>query len=93
MADAVNEPYVPYELVNCSSNASTLTYHCYLIELKQDHVLVDDIVLAMRSELDSEIASTQFDMCVERGNLSVKLRQVESIGLSPDEVGLLVLFS
>ena len=64
--------------------------------MKQNYeydVSVHDIVLAMRNERDSGIANTQFELSAERENLSVNLRQVESIELSPDEVGLHVLFS
>ncbi|KAJ1413779.1 Ribonuclease III domain [Sesbania bispinosa] len=64
-------------------------YHCYLIELKQDFqydVSVDDIVLAIRSELDLEITATQFEMCAGRGNLSVNLKYVGTIYLSLDQV-------
>ncbi|QHO45652.1 hypothetical protein HN51_014470 [Arachis hypogaea] len=90
-----NEPqprYVPSELVNCSSNADcTVTYHCYLIELKQDYecnISVQNIVLALRTQLDSEIIeNTQlFELSARRGNISVNLRQVEPIDLSPHEV-------
>ncbi|TKY61271.1 Endoribonuclease Dicer-like 2 [Spatholobus suberectus] len=83
--------YVPSELVNCSSNACNVTYYCYLMELKQDfqyEVSVHDIVLAIRSELDWEIvdtlSGTPFD--VQRGKLSVNLRRIEAIQLSPEEV-------
>ncbi|XP_061352995.1 endoribonuclease Dicer homolog 2-like [Gastrolobium bilobum] len=91
MEDFGNEQpsYVPSELVSYSSNTCNVTYYCYLIELSLDFnydISVNDIVLAMRSELDSEITSTSFDMCVDRGNMSVNLRHVETIHLSPDEV-------
>ncbi|MED6180145.1 hypothetical protein PIB30_007656 [Stylosanthes scabra] len=90
-----NEPqprYVPSELVNSSTKADcNLTYYCYLIELKQDyeyHISVHDIVLAMRTQLPSEIiANTQlFELSAQRGNLSLNLRQVETINLTPREV-------
>ncbi|KAK7338041.1 hypothetical protein VNO77_18638 [Canavalia gladiata] len=83
--------YVPSELVNCSPNTCNVTYHCYLIELKQHFeysVPVHDIVLAIRSELDSEIidaaSGTSFD--VERGKLSVNLTPIQTIQLTLDEV-------
>lgn len=92
-----NQPkYVPSELVNCSPNTCNPTYHCYLIELTQDfeHDLsVHDILLALRNELDSEITGTPIKLCVDGGNLSVNLRHVEPIDLSPDEVCLHVLFT
>lgn len=63
------------------------------MELKQDFnnndVSVHDIVLAIRSELDPEITGTPFGMCVDRGNLSVNLTHVDTIRLSPHEVGFL----
>ncbi|XP_020210945.1 endoribonuclease Dicer homolog 2 isoform X2 [Cajanus cajan] len=83
--------YVPSELVNCSSNDCKVRYHCYLMELKQDFtytVSVRDIVLAIRSELDSEIvdslSGTSFN--VQRGKLSLNLTHLEPIQLSPEEV-------
>ncbi|KAL5156218.1 Endoribonuclease Dicer 2 [Glycine soja] len=83
--------YVPSELVSCSSKGRNVTYHCYLMELEQHYeyqVSVNDIVLAIRSELDSEIvdtlSGTSFD--VKRGKLLVNLRHLEPIQLSPEKV-------
>ncbi|MED6180148.1 hypothetical protein PIB30_007658 [Stylosanthes scabra] len=90
MEEFVTEAYIPSELVNSSSSdACTVKYYCYLIELKPDYgdpIGVRDIVLAVTTELDPEVANTKFDMCVEGGNLLVTLRQVESIDLSPHVV-------
>ncbi|KAK7397423.1 hypothetical protein VNO78_18594 [Psophocarpus tetragonolobus] len=87
----VHPSYVPSQLVNCSSKACNATYHCYLMELKQDYkyeVSVNDIVLAIRTKLDSEIldtfSGTSFD--VEKGKVSVNLRHIQPIQLSPQEV-------
>ncbi|KAI4355208.1 hypothetical protein L6164_004002 [Bauhinia variegata] len=83
--------YVPSELVNFPSNSGQTLYYCYLIELKQNFrndVQVHDLVLAMRSELDPEIGSTQFEMTVGDGSMMVNLRYLQTIHLHPDEVHL-----
>ncbi|CAJ1961274.1 unnamed protein product [Sphenostylis stenocarpa] len=95
--------YVPSELVSCSSKACNVTnqYYCYLMELKQDYncylelkqdyryeVSVHDIVLAIRTELHSEIihtlSATSFD--VKRGKLHLNLTSAGTIQLSPEKV-------
>ncbi|CAL0309193.1 unnamed protein product [Lupinus luteus] len=91
-----NEPYteeqpsyVPYQLVNSLSKNEKKIYHCYLIELKQNFsydISVRDIVFATRNELDPVIGSTQFEMCFDRGTLSVNLRCFGTVHLSPNEV-------
>ncbi|KAG2395488.1 Endoribonuclease Dicer-like protein [Vigna angularis] len=85
-----NQPaYVPFGLVNCVSNNSHTTYHCYLMELSQNFsydISVQDIFLATRIVLDPEIGCTQFDMGFDRGSLSVKLIYKGTIDLSPDLV-------
>ncbi|KAK7246158.1 hypothetical protein RIF29_41018 [Crotalaria pallida] len=91
-----NEPYdekqpiyVPLQLVNIFSKTNKTIYHCYLIELKQDFnydISVHDVVLAMRNELDPEIGSTNFQMGFAKGSLSVNLRCIGTVHLSPDEV-------
>ncbi|KAK2658225.1 hypothetical protein Ddye_004758 [Dipteronia dyeriana] len=91
-----NEPYkdehpvyIPNELVNhCLQETNTL-YYCYLIELKQNFaydIAVHDIVLAVRTELDSDIANLNFEMEVDRGRLSVNLKYVGPILLNPSLV-------
>lgn len=96
----MNEPYceeqplyVPPELVNCFSHGDKVIYHCYLIELEQDFtydVPVRDVVLAMRTELDSELGCMGFEMCVGRGILSVNFKYIGAILLGPNEVSCLV---
>ncbi|XP_019440116.1 PREDICTED: endoribonuclease Dicer homolog 2-like [Lupinus angustifolius] len=97
-----NEPYneeqpsyVPPQLINHFSKDDKTIYHCYLIELKQNFsydISVRDIVLATRSELDPEIGSTQFEMCFDRGSLSINLRRIGAVHLSPNEVLLCKTF-
>ncbi|MED6148852.1 hypothetical protein PIB30_056936 [Stylosanthes scabra] len=94
MQDFGNEPfneeqpsYVPCELVNHFSNTETTIYHCYLIELNQNFSDdISSILLAMRIELDPEIGSTEFEMCFDKGSLSVKLRYMGTISLVPNLV-------
>ena len=85
-----NQPtYVPFGLVNCVSNNSHTTYHCYLMELSQNFsydIFVEDIFLAMRVELDTEVVCSQFDMGFDRGDVSVKLSYKGTINLSQDQV-------
>ncbi|KAE9599183.1 putative ribonuclease III post-transcriptional gene silencing PAZ-Argonaute family [Lupinus albus] len=97
-----NEPYneeqpsyVPPQLINHLSKDDKTMYHCYLIELKQNFsydISVCDIVLATRSELDPETESTQFEMCFDHGSLSVNLRRIRAVHLSPNEVLLCKTF-
>ncbi|KAE9594842.1 putative ribonuclease III post-transcriptional gene silencing PAZ-Argonaute family [Lupinus albus] len=97
-----NEPYneqqpryVPHQLVNRISKNDKTMYYCYLIELKQNFsydISVCDIVLATRNELDPEIGSTQFQMCFDRGNLSVNMRYIGTFHLSSNEVLLCKTF-
>ena len=52
---------------------------------------ISDIVLAMRVELDPEIGGMQFEMCFDKGSLSVKLRYLGTINLPPNLVCCLIL--
>ncbi|KAK7246161.1 hypothetical protein RIF29_41021 [Crotalaria pallida] len=91
-----NEPYeeeqpsyVPPQLVDRFSKTNKTIYHCYLIELNQNFsydISVRDVVLATRNELDPEIGSTNFLMGFDKGSLSVNLRCMGTVHLSPDEV-------
>ncbi|GAY66382.1 hypothetical protein CUMW_248260 [Citrus unshiu] len=91
-----NEPYnaehpiyFPPELVNQSPQDTKITYHCYLIELKQHFnydIAARNIVLAMRTELESEIKKVNFDLEVERGRLTVNLKHLGRIQLIPNQV-------
>lgn len=66
-----------------------ITYHCYLIELKQNFnydIPAHDIVLAVRTELESEIKKVNFDLEVDRGRLTVNLKHLGKIQLTPDKV-------
>lgn len=68
---------------------SNVSYHCYLIELRKDfqyEVPVIDVVLGLRSKLESDIANVDFDLQVERGIVTVNLKYVGSIELSPEQV-------
>ena len=96
---AANEPYneeqpsyVPSELVNHFSNTRDTMYHCYLMELNQNFSDdISNIVLAMRIELDPEIGCMQFEMCFDKGSLSIKLRYIGTVNLFPYQVCFLVL--
>ncbi|KAJ4721640.1 Endoribonuclease Dicer-like [Melia azedarach] len=81
--------YFPPELVNQCTQETNTTYHRYLIELKQNFhhdVPVHDIVLAMRTELESDIVNLKFDLEVDGGGLTVNLKRVGVVQLTPEQV-------
>ncbi|TKY72390.1 Endoribonuclease Dicer-like 2 [Spatholobus suberectus] len=49
-------------------------------------ISIQDIFLATRIEFDPEIGCAQFDMCFDRGSLTVNLSYKGTINLSPDQV-------
>lgn len=82
--------YVPSEMLGsfCPSDANVL-YYCYFIELKQDfiyNVPIHNLILGMRSELESDIANIHFDLQVGRGIVSVNLKYAGTMTLSPNQV-------
>ncbi|KAK9292106.1 hypothetical protein L1049_020064 [Liquidambar formosana] len=91
-----NEPYdneqpsyFPPELVNRYVTESKILYHCYLIELKPNFeydIHVQNIMLVVRSELESDVRDMKFDFEVGRGNLTVHMKYVGVIFLSPEQV-------
>ncbi|TQE05974.1 hypothetical protein C1H46_008398 [Malus baccata] len=80
--------YVPIELVKpWCSNDSSILYHCYFFELKQNfcyEIPVSNIVLGMRSELDH--ANISFDLEVDRGTITVNLKPAGRIHLSSEQL-------
>ena len=83
--------YYPPELVHhpSSDDGHMTMYHCYVIGLVQHFaydVNVHDLVLALRTKLDDDIACVSFDVEDSRGVVSVKLRYVGMIRLSRDQV-------
>lgn len=87
--------YVPSEMVGSFGPADAgVSYHCYLIELKQDFgydVPIHDLVLCMRSALESDLANIHFDLQVGRGSVTVNLKNVGTLSLNRDQVRALVL--
>ncbi|XP_074292771.1 endoribonuclease Dicer homolog 2-like [Silene latifolia] len=85
-----NQPsYVPYEFV--SSDCCAAVYHCYLMELKQDfysEIPLHDIILVLRDELESDVGSMKFNMGVDWGFMSVSMKYVGKIHLTPEQVVL-----
>eukprot|EP00257_Ricinus_communis_P014560 XP_015572262.1 endoribonuclease Dicer homolog 2 isoform X1 [Ricinus communis] len=81
--------YFPPELVGQASQKSEAKYYCYLIELNQNFVYeipVHNFVLAMRSELESDILGLDLDLEADRGLLMVKLKYIGEIHLTPETV-------
>lgn len=85
--------YFPPELVNHLPDKSKTLYHCYLIELRQKFnydATVQDIILAMRSELEADICGMPFELEVPRGLLSVNVRYVGEIHLGEEQVSCFI---
>ncbi|KAB5538633.1 hypothetical protein DKX38_016166 [Salix brachista] len=84
--------YFPPELVSQGPQNLKTKYYCYLIELNQKFdydVPVHDIVLVMKTELESDVLSSMgFELEVERGKLAVNLRYIGDIYL--DQVPVLL---
>ncbi|KAG6760040.1 hypothetical protein POTOM_036539 [Populus tomentosa] len=84
--------YLPPELASPGPRNLKTKYYCYLIELNQKFdydVPVHDIVLVMRTELESDVLSSMgFELDVERGLLAVSLRYIGDIYL--DQVPVLL---
>ncbi|XP_050384255.1 endoribonuclease Dicer homolog 2 [Argentina anserina] len=81
--------YVPSELVKPCSTDTSISYHCYLIELDQKFgcdIPINDFVLGMRSKLDRDISDLQFDLEFGRGFLSVKVKYGGEMALNPKQV-------
>jgi hypothetical protein len=88
--------YLPPELASQGPRNLKTKYYCYLIELNQKFdygVPVHDIVLVMRTELESDVLSSMgFELEAERGLLAVSLRYIGDIYLDQVPVCHLVFF-
>lgn len=81
--------YIPKIVVQQGLPQSETVYYCYLIQIKQHFeypIRVEDIVLAVRTELEADAANFNFDMDVDRGVLSISLKYVGAIQLEPSMV-------
>ncbi|KAJ9703323.1 hypothetical protein PVL29_004924 [Vitis rotundifolia] len=81
--------YYPPELINPSLEDPVTPYHCYLIELDQKYeyeVSPQDIVLAVRSELEYDVGNVNFDLQVDRGTMTVSMNYVGVIRLNAEKV-------
>ncbi|KAG8641560.1 hypothetical protein MANES_12G002800v8, partial [Manihot esculenta] len=81
--------YFPPELVSQGSKESKGTYYCYLIELNENFdsdIPVCNIILVMGSELESDISSLDFDLEVDRGLVTMKLKYIGELDLTPELV-------
>lgn len=75
--------------MHCCPNNSSVVYHCYLIEFKQNFhydISAHNIVLAMRTELEFEVQSMCHDLDVDRGSFDVNFKYIGIIKLSPEQV-------
>lgn len=87
--------YFPPELVSQGSKESKGTYYCYLIELNENFdsdIPVCNIILVMGSELESDISSLDFDLEVDRGLVTMKLKYIGELDLTPELVSKLSSF-
>ncbi|KAG5240040.1 endoribonuclease Dicer [Salix suchowensis] len=77
--------YFPPELASQVPRNLTTKYYCYLIELNQNFaydISVHDVVLVVRTELESDVLrSMVFDLEAERGLLKVNFRYIGDIYL------------
>lgn len=81
--------YCPQELVGYHDNESERLYCCYLIKLQQEFaytVQPQDIVLATRMRLESDVELSNLDLDVDRGKLIVHVKYVGSIKLTSEQV-------
>lgn len=81
--------YSPPELVGYHGNESERLYYCYLLELQQEFnytVQPQDIVLAVRMRLESDVETLNFDLDVDRGKLIVHVKYIGSITLTTELV-------
>ncbi|GFZ06041.1 dicer-like 2 [Actinidia rufa] len=82
--------YFPPELVSCA-NDSVKSYHCYLIELERNfeyNIPLHHILLAVRTELEFNDENMAFDLEVESGNVTVKMKYVGEIKFPSEQVRL-----
>ncbi|XP_022864537.1 endoribonuclease Dicer homolog 2 isoform X3 [Olea europaea var. sylvestris] len=87
--------YSPPELVGYHGNESERLYYCYLLELQQEFnytVQPQDIVLAVRMRLESDVETLNFDLDVDRGKLIVHVKYIGSITLTTELVFLCQMF-
>ena len=71
------------------ANDSVKSYHCYLIELQRNfeyNIPLHHILLAVRTELDFNDEDMAFDLEVERGNVTVKMKYVGEIKFPSEQV-------
>ncbi|XP_022864745.1 endoribonuclease Dicer homolog 2-like [Olea europaea var. sylvestris] len=81
--------YCPQELVGYHDNESERLYCCYLIKLQQEFaytVQPQDIVLATRMRLESDVELSNLDLDVDRGKLIVHVKYVGSIKLTSEQI-------
>ena len=94
--DDEHATYYPPELVNPSLEHSDQKYHCYLIKLDQKYeyeVPPEDIVLAVRSELEYDVGNINFDLQVDRGTMTVSMSHIGVIHLNVKMVSYLNPFA
>lgn len=83
--------YYPPELVNPSLENPLTPYHCYLIKLDQKYeyeVPPQDIVLAVRSELEYDVGNISFDLLADRGTVTVTMNYIGVIDFSVQMVSI-----
>uniref|UniRef100_A0A7N0TZE9 Uncharacterized protein n=1 Tax=Kalanchoe fedtschenkoi TaxID=63787 RepID=A0A7N0TZE9_KALFE len=81
--------YFPHELISGNPNSLSKNFYCYLIELKPNYtcdIEVQNIMLAVTSELDSDILGMNFNLQVDRGNLAVRMMYTGVLQLSLEMV-------
>ncbi|XP_052184122.1 endoribonuclease Dicer homolog 2-like isoform X2 [Diospyros lotus] len=81
--------YFPSELVGHCENNSTRSFCCYLIEIQRSfeyNVPLHHIVLGIMTKLELDDEKITFDLEVDKGNLSVRVKYVGEMSLSSEQV-------
>lgn len=81
--------YIPRELVGSHCYKDEIRYECYLIELQLNFRYEEkpqNILLAVHERLDNDLENINFDLSVDRGKVSVNVKEVGYITLNPEQV-------
>ncbi|XP_077223801.1 endoribonuclease Dicer homolog 2-like [Tasmannia lanceolata] len=88
--------YFPGELVGpCLSFSKEELYHCYSFQFKQNFsydVPLRDITLLVKSDLGTDFVSTEFQMQVRRGFVTLGIEYTGTIHLSAEQVRIATRF-
>ncbi|XP_019181100.1 PREDICTED: endoribonuclease Dicer homolog 2-like isoform X2 [Ipomoea nil] len=81
--------YFPPELVGTRDNAPQTLYSCYLIELNRYYykrTQLQNIILALRTRLESDDENLSFELNIEGGNWVGQTVYIGDVGLSNEQI-------